>query len=326
MAVAAFNCSDIRSNVRRVDKLRALRTFVAIAEGGSLTAAAHALGSSLPAVVRLLAALEAELGTRLFQRTTRRVALTDAGRRYLARCREVLGVLDEAEAELRAEQAEPRGPLAVTAPVLFGQRHVTNGVSAFVERHPKVTVDVQLFDRVVNFVEEGIDVAVRIGELEDSSLVAQHVGTMRHLTVAAPAYLARYGRPKHPKDLLEHNCIRLAHGGATEWRFYVDGRRLTVPVKGNLSINQIAPAAAACAAGLGVGTFFAYQVAPELARGTLVVLLARFEPPPQPIHVVYPRARLLPARSRAFIEFIKGHILAERQVWEAWEQKRSRAR
>src|SRR3954469_12460369 len=136
-----------------MDKLRALETFVAIADAGSLTAAARARGSSLPAVVRLLAALEAQLGARLFERTTRRVTLTDAGRRYLERCRELLAVLADAEAELHADAAEPRGRLSVTAPVWFGQRHVASGVAAFVQRHASVNVDILLYDRVVNLVE-----------------------------------------------------------------------------------------------------------------------------------------------------------------------------
>src|SRR5689334_22180973 len=156
-----------------MDKLRAMRTFVAIADGGSLTAAARELESSLPAVVRLLAALEAELGARLLQRTTRRIALTEAGRRYLERCRAVDTLIGEAEAELRAEQTQPRGLLTLTAPVLFGTRHITSAVSAFVQRYPEVRVEFLLLDRVVNLVEEGIDVGVRIGELEDSSLIAR---------------------------------------------------------------------------------------------------------------------------------------------------------
>jgi len=290
-------------------------TFVAIAEAGSLTAAARREGRSLPAVVRSLAALEAELGVRLFQRTTRRVAITDQGRRYLERCRQAQAIIGEAEAELRAEQTEPQGRLTVTAPVLFGQRHVASGITAYVQRYPKVKVEVQLLDRVVNLVEEGIDVGIRIGVLEDSSLFAQQVSSMRHLTVAAPSYLARHGVPKHPRDLLRHNCVRMWLGGTAGWSFEAQGKALSIAVRGNFSVNQSMAAAEACVAGLGVGMFRAYQVAPQVASGALVVILASFEPPPSPVHVVYPEARLIPARTRVFIDFIKAHIATEQAAW-----------
>jgi DNA-binding transcriptional LysR family regulator len=304
-----------------VDKLRAIRTFVAIADAGSLTAAARAQGSSLPAVVRLLAALEDEVGTRLFHRTTRRIALTDAGRRYLERCREIQALVGEAEAELRAEQTEPQGKLRVTAPVFFGARHVAGGITSFVQSHPKVSVEVLLLDRLVNLLEEGIDVGIRIGALADSSLIARPVGSMHRLTVAAPSYLARQGSPKHPKDLLNHNCIRFWQASASAWAFSVNGKPTTVAVKGSLSINHLAAAAEACAAGLGIGNFFAYQVARELASGALRVLLAGFQPQPSPIHVVYPEARLLPARTRVFVEHIRRHISSEQHAWQPAEPK-----
>lgn len=299
-----------------MDKLRAMQTFVTIVEAGSLTAAARATGSSLPAVVRLLAGLEEELGSRLLTRTTRRIALTESGRRYLERCREVLALVHEAEAELRAEQTDPRGLLRVTAPVLFGTRHVAPGITAFIQRHPEVSVDVLLLDRVVNLVEEGVDVGVRIGNLDDSSLIARPVAAMRRLTVAAPSYLARHGKPSHPRDLARHDCICFARARASTWTYQLDTRPRAVPVKGKLAINQVLAAVQACAAGVGVGNFFAYQVAPELASGALRVVLEPFEPPAFPVHVVYPEARLLPGRTRAFVDFIRAHLERERLAWE----------
>jgi len=322
MAKTGLNYSDIRSNLWAMDKLRAMRTFVAIADGGSLTAAARTLGSSLPAVVRLLAALEAELGARLFQRTTRRLALTEAGRRYLERCRQLETLLDEAEAEARAEQTEPRGTLSVTAPVLFGTRHVASGVTAFVRRHSHVKVELQLLDRVVNLVEEGIEVGVRIGELEDSSLIARPVSTLRRLTVAAPSYLKRSGTPLHPRELRAHNCITRSDGAGGSWRFLLDGKPGSVQVHGNLRVNQTAAAADACVAGLGVGSFLAYQVAGEVAAGSLQILLAEFELTPRPIHIVYPQARLLPARTRVFVDFLLAHLQAQQAAWQPGEPRR----
>jgi len=298
-----------------MDKLRAMQTFVAIVDAGSLTAAARELGSSLPAVVRLLAGLEDELGSRLLTRTTRRIALTEAGRRYLERSREVLALVNEAEAELRAEQTTPRGLLRVTAPVLFGTRHVAAGVAAFLQRYPEVSVDVLLVDRVVNLVEEGIDVGVRIGSLDDSSLIARPIAGMRRLTVAAPSYLARHGTPAHPRELAAHDGIRSTHSSASTWLYHVEGKPLAVPIRGKLSVNQALAAVQACASGLAIGNFFAYQVAPELASGALRVLLDRFEPPAAPVHVVYPDARLLPARTRAFVDFIRDHLEREQAVW-----------
>jgi DNA-binding transcriptional LysR family regulator len=298
-----------------------MRTVVAIADAGSLTGAARALDSSLPAVVRLLAALEAEVGTLLFHRTTRQLALTDAGRRYVERCREVEALVGEAEAELHAEQTEPQGVLRVTAPVFFGARHVSNGITSFIQRYPAVTVDFLLLDRVVNLAEEGIDVGVRIGALEDSSLIARPVGAVRRLTVAAPAYLARHAAPEHPKDLLDHNCIRLLHGSPSGWAFSVSGKRVNVPVRGNLVTNHVVAATTACVAGLGISNFSAYQVAPELASGALRVLLASFEPEPRPIHVIYPQARLLPTRTRVFVEFMRRYLASEQRAWQPAERK-----
>lgn len=295
-----------------MDKLKAMQTVVHIADSGSLTAAASALDSSLPAVVRTLAALERELGVRLFNRTTRRVAPTEDGLRYLERCRQVLALVAETEAELHDRDAAPHGALRVTTPVLFGQLHVSDAITRFVQRYPGVRVDVQLLDRVVNLVEEGFDLAVRIGELESSTLVAQQVGRVRRLVVATTDYLERHGVPQHPADLTKHNCLRFSGGGATWWTFAEPGRSaaarsrtFTVPVEGSLSFNQVAPVAQACVAGLGLGMFISYQVAAHIRSGALRVVLEAFEPPERPIHIVYPQSRLLPARTRALIEWLK---------------------
>ncbi len=198
---------------------------------------------------------------------------------------------------------------------------LAGGINGFVQRHPRVSIDVQLLDRVVNLVEEGIDVGVRIGSLEDSSLVARPVGTMRRVTVAAPSYLAEHGVPRQPKELLSHNCVRFASGGMMEWAYRVNGKPVTLHVQGNLSVNQTAVGAQACVAGLGIGVFFAYQVAPFVASGALRVLLGGFEMPARPIHLVYPQARLLPMRTRAFIEHMQEHLANEQPRWQLAEPK-----
>jgi len=292
-----------------MDQLRALRTFVAIADHGSLTAAAEATGSSLPAVVRTLAALEEHVGTRLFNRTTRRIALTDAGRRYLERSRQVLVLLSEADAELREETADLQGTLRVTAPVMFGQRHVFDALLQFTAQHPRVSVDLQLLDRVVDLVEEGFDLGVRIGPMPDSSLVGLPVGPMRRVLVAAPAYLKARGAPAGPRDLTDHDCLIAQSQAQRPWTFVDErGRPLQVTVHGPVTCNQVAPLVAACVAGRGIGRFNAYQVADELRDGRLQLLLEAFEPPAWTVHLLVPQVRLLPARTRAAMDVLRAHL------------------
>lgn len=288
-----------------MDKLRAMQVFLQIAEQGSLTAAAAALHTSLPAVVRSLAALETELGVRLFNRTTRRIALTEEGRVYLESARHVIAAVAEAESALRAEAAEPSGQLIVTAPVLFGQMYVAPAVTRFVQRYAKLNVKVELLDRVVNLLEEGLDVGVRIGQLQDSTLVAQPLTSVRRVVVASPRYLRRHGLPAHPKDLSRANCVLFSGASGSGWTFHEGSRKFNVAVSGNLQFNHNAPAVEACVADLGFGRFLSYQVAPHLARKELRCVLEAFEPPATPVSVVYPHARLLPTRTRLFVEWIK---------------------
>ena len=291
-----------------MDKLRAMKTFVQIADDGSLTAAAEALGLSLPAVVRSLAALEADVGARLFQRTTRRIALTQEGQQYLARCRDILAAVAEADASLADEVQAPRGQLVVTAPVLLGQRVVAEFVTRFVAANPRIRCSVQLLDRFVDLVDEGVDVGIRIGALEDSSLVALRLGEVRQVVVASPAFLRRTGTPRHPSDLRARPCIRLAAPVRPGWTFQDAGRKLHVPVDGPLDFNHAGAALLACEQGAGFGQFFSYQVQEAVRAKRLRLVLAAFEPPRQPVSVVYPHARLLPARTRAFIDAAKREL------------------
>ncbi|MCK9689672.1 LysR family transcriptional regulator [Scleromatobacter humisilvae] len=291
-----------------MDKLRAMKTFVQIADDGSLTAAAGALGMSLPAVVRSLAALEAELGARLFQRTTRRLALTHEGLQYLARSRDILAAVAEADASLADETQAPRGRLTVTAPVLLGQRVVADFVTRFVGANPRIRCSVQLLDRYVDLVDEGVDVGIRIGALEDSSLVALRLGEVRQVVVASPQFLRRTGTPKHPAELRTRPCVRLAGPARPGWPFHDSGRRLHVAVDGPLDFNHAGAALLACEQGAGFGQFFSYQVQDALRDKRLRIVLADFESPPQPVSIVYPHARLLPARTRAFIEAAKREL------------------
>lgn len=287
-----------------MDKLKAMQTFVQIADHGGLSAAARASGASLPAVVRSLAAYEACLGVRLFNRSTRRVVLTEEGRSHLQHCRQVLGVVAEGEQALKQGAADAAGQITVTAPVLFGQLHVAAAVARFVRRYPRMQCRVVLLDRVVDLLEEGFDLGIRIGHLEDSSLVVRPLGTIRRLVVASPSYLQEQGRPEHPRELQTAQCIRRMDRKSSWGPFLENGRRFDIQVHGSLEFNHNAPAIEACVAGAGFGQFFSYQVSRQLREGSLVEVLQAFAEPPYPLQLVYPHARLLPLRARLLVDWM----------------------
>ena len=286
-----------------MDKLSAMTTFVRIVEKGSLTAAAATLETSLPSVVRMLAALERELGVSLLNRTTRRIHLTDEGAHYLERCRAILSAVEESEAAFTSAKAEPQGRLAVTASVLFGRRYIAPIVNDFLRRYPKVTAELLFVDRVVNIIEEGIDVAARIGHLRDSSLVAVSVGKVRRVICASPEYLRRRGSPRVPQDIRQHACIR--HTGLaprSDWHFRAGRRAVTVPLTAVISCNDIDSSLEACLSGHGLGLFLSYQTAPYRNEKRLRYVLEEFETEPQPVHIVYPQSRLVTGKVRTFVD------------------------
>lgn len=289
-----------------MDKLLAMRSFVAIVDRGSLTAAATDLHRSLPTMVRTLAALEESLGTRLLRRTTRRMSLTAEGRVYLERCRSILGDIEEAEASVTRDQVEPRGQVRMTAPVLFGQMHVAPALSEFLNRFGEVQIELLLLDRVVNLVEEGIDLAIRIGHLADSTMVAVPVSQMRRVVCASPALLRTLGIPAHPREMSEHPCVRFRGiNPGDSWSFQDAGREISVKIRGNFTCNQAAAAAQACAEGLGFGMFLSYQVEPLVRAKRLEIVLADFELPSLPVSLVYPEARLVSTRLRVLLDWLK---------------------
>jgi len=291
-----------------MDKFRAMEIFARIVEAGSLTAAADALGMSVPSVVRSLAALEREVGVRLLNRTTRRSSLSDEGREYYERCKRVLAEVEAAEAVLSARRVEPKGRLRLTAPVMYGRMHVAPVLAEFMTQYPGVEVELLLLDRVVDLVEEGIDAGVRIGHLPESSLVAIRVGETRRVVCAAPGYLKSAGTPKVPADLTAHRCVVFT--GLTpnnEWSF--SGKRpARVPIRPILRTNQFDVAIDACLHGLGCGQFLCYQVQALVDARKLNRVLGAFEPPPVPIQIVYPHARLLSPNVRAFVDFAVGRM------------------
>ena len=288
-----------------MDKLRAMATFVGIVDGGSLTAAAVALNTSLPSVVRQLAALEAALDVRLLNRTTRRLALTDEGREYYERAKRLLADVEDAEAALSARRIEPRGRLRVTASVLFGRLHVAPAVNAFIAKHPAVRVELVLLDRPVDLIEEGLDVGVRIGALPDSSLVAVAVGATRRVVCASPAYLKRHGRPDSPEDLARHRSVGFTGLAPDhEWVFRDGERTRRMKMDPLVTSNQIDVALGACLEGLGLGQFLCYQVQAATNARKLVRVLPGYEPPAVPVQVIYPGARRMSANVRALVDWL----------------------
>ena len=290
-----------------MDRLVAMQLFVEIVDRGTLTAAADATHRSLPTVVRTLAALESHLGARLLQRTTRKMSLTDEGRDYLQRCRRILADVNDAESAVSRSQREPEGSLRMTAPVLFGQMHVTPAVTRFLRQHPKVHVELELLDRVVDLVDEGIDLGVRIGHLADSSMVAIPIGKMRRVVCASPELL-RDGVPEHPRELAARPCVRFRGIARPTWRFREASKDVSVRVGGSLSVNQAAAAATACAEGLGFGLFLAYQIEPLLRTGELKLVLEDYEPDPLPVSLVYPGGRVVSSRVRAMLQWLKDEL------------------
>ncbi len=293
-----------------MDKLQAMIVFVKIADGGSLTAAANVLGKSLPSVVRMLASLEESLQVRLLNRTTRKIALTEEGRIYLARCRKILADVEESELILGQDQAEPRGTITLTAPMRFGEMHVAPSITRFLAQYHGVQVNLLLLDRVVNLLDEGVDAAVRIAHLEDSSLIARPVGELRQIVCASPAFLAEQSRvPEHPRQLAEKPCVRFTGiSPGSVWHFRENGKHLSVQVNGNFICNQVQAVVDACIAGLGFGLFLNYQVMPWIERGELEIVLGDFEPAPVPLSLVFPHTQLMAMRVRTLVDWLASDL------------------
>ncbi|MBN4052990.1 LysR family transcriptional regulator [Gammaproteobacteria bacterium AH-315-K14] len=289
-----------------MDKLQAMTIFVKIADEGSLTAAANVLGKSLPSVVRILATLEETLQTRLLNRTTRKIALTEEGRIYLDRCRKILADVEESEMALNKEHSELRGTITLTAPIRFGVMYVAPSVTRFLSLYPDVQVNLLLLDRVVNLLDEGIDVAIRIAKLEDSSLIARPVGKIRQVVCASPELLSKQASAiDHPLQLSQQPCVRFSGVSPNSiWHFQEKGKRLSVEITGHFNCNQVKPLVDACVAGLGFGYFLDYQVRPSIENGELNIVLGEFELESLPLNLVFPHTRLMATRIRTMIDWL----------------------
>ncbi|MBI3453484.1 MAG: LysR family transcriptional regulator [Rhodospirillales bacterium] len=287
-----------------MDRLHEIEVFVAVADAGGFAKAGTRLRLSPPAVTRAISSLEERLGARLFNRTTRSLSLTDVGARFLESARRLLIDIDSAEKDAVGETAVPHGHLTVTASVTFGRSALAPVVCDFLASYPRISVSVLLLDRITNLVEEGIDAAVRIGPLPDSSLVARRIGDVRRILVASPDYLARRGRPQSPADLKLHSVI--AFTGLMpnrEWRFRDKRSGSSVSFTPRLEINDAVAAIGAAEAGDGVTIALSYMVASQIRAGRLVTVLDDVTPPAIPVHLVYPQSRIVAPKIRAFVDF-----------------------
>jgi len=287
-----------------LDRFNELKVFVSVAENGGFAKAAARLRSSPPAVTRTVAALEQRVGVQLFNRTTRMVSMTEAGRRFLEHARRILTDLDVAESELAGESTMPSGHLTITSPVTMGRMMLPSIVTDFLHAHPHVTAKVLLFDRITNLIEEGIDVGLRVGQLPDSSLIARQVGEVRRILVASPAYLSKHGRPKDPTDLKRHSMI--AFTGLLPSREWVFGEAKTarrITLKPRFEINDAAAAIAAAEGGGGITIALSYMVARQIGERRLQQVLGSFAPSAVPVQLVYPESRLVAPKVRAFVDY-----------------------
>jgi DNA-binding transcriptional LysR family regulator len=301
-----------------MNRLEAMGVLLAVIDAGSLSAAGRKLGMPLATVSRKVSDLEAELKTRLLIRSTRQLTLTEAGRGYVAACRRILEEVNEAERAAAGEYSAPRGDLVVTAPVVFGRLHVLPVLIEFLRAYPEVNVRLVLGDRIVNLLEDHVDLALRIGSLPDSGLVATQLGSIRRVACSSGAYLSRSGTPAAPRDLASHECISFELlATANTWRFNVEGADTSVPIRPRLVVSTAESAIDAAMAGLGITCVFSYQIESALRAGALRLLLESFEPPPLPVSFLYSSQGRLPLKLRALLDFAAPRLRTRLQQAQA---------
>jgi DNA-binding transcriptional LysR family regulator len=294
-----------------VDRLEAMAILLRVAERGSFSAASRELGMPLATVSRKVSDLEAHLRTKLFNRSSRKLVLTEAGSSYVAACKRILADVTEAERAASGEYTAPTGELVVTAPISLGRLHLVPILADFFTAYPDIDVRLVLADRVVSLLEDHIDVALRIGALPDSSLIALRVGAVRRVTCASPGYLAVCGTPRTPDDLAGHDCISFAGFIAPDvWTFVHDDSTMAVPVRSRLVVSNVEAACDAARGGIGITGAFNYHIAAALKDGTLTTILDEFQPDAVPVNLVYTAGRFLPLKLRAFLDFAAPRLKA----------------
>jgi DNA-binding transcriptional LysR family regulator len=295
-----------------MDRFESMSTFVAVVNAGGFSAASRKLGMPLATVSRRVSELEDELRTQLLVRSTRTIALTDAGRQYFETCRRLLDELADAERLASGEYRAPKGNLGVSAPVVLGRLYLAPIVVDFLKAYPDVTVDLRLADTIGDLIEEQTDVALRVGTLPDSGLIAVRAGEIRHVVCASPRYLAERGVPKHPRELENHDCVTFTVlQSPTEWTFAQGKRIERYRVRSRLAVSTAETAADAAVADLGITRLLCYQVSNAIAEKKLTLLIREFEPPPLPVHLVYASGRLVPQKLRAFLDFVLPRLKAK---------------
>jgi len=299
----------------KMDRFHLMAVYVAVAEEESFAGGARRLGMSPPAVTRAIAALEKRLGVSLLTRTTRFVRATDAGQRYLEHARRILAEADEADEAVAGVNSAPRGQLAVTAPVLFGRMFVMPSIVDYLRHFPDMAISAVFLDRVVNLLEEGMDVGVRIGELPDSSMRAVTVGHVRRVVCAAPDYLKKHGVPRTPSEISEHTVIAASPvSPSVDWKF-ADGKKTTsVKLTPRLTVTNNESAIVAAAQGFGLTRLLSYQVAAFLASGQLKAVLGDYEPPRLPIHVLHSEGRQASAKVRTFVDMLVERLRGDKAL------------
>lgn len=298
-----------------MDRFTEMQVFVAVAECEGFAAGARKLKISPPAATRAVADLEYRLGVKLLNRTTRYVRVTDAGQRYLDDAKRILAQVAEADEAAVGINGSPRGHLVITAPVLFGRMYVMPAIVEYLQKYPDTEVSAMFVDRVVNLLEEGVDIALRIGELSDSSFKALKVGTVRRVVCASPAYIEQHGLPLQPDQLSNHPIIVASNlGPNVEWRFLHNNQTSIVRIKPRLTVTSNDAAIEAAVEGLGITRLISYQIAPQLASGQLKIILSEFELPAMPIHILHREGRHSSVKIRAFIDLVAEKLRADKSL------------
>ncbi|MBI3144689.1 MAG: LysR family transcriptional regulator [Pseudogulbenkiania sp.] len=298
-----------------MDRLNAMRVFVEVVDKGSLTAAADSLDMSRAMVSRYLAELEEWVGARLLHRSTRRLSLTSAGSDTLPRCRQLVDLAEELQTSVAAPEEAPRGILRLTCSVWLGQSYLARAVAGYVKRYPATAVDMQLVNRAVNLVEEGIDLAIRITNDLDPNLIARKLGMCRSVVCASPAYLREHGTPQRAEQLALHNCLTYSYFGKSLWEFEYEGRPVSVPVGGNVSANETAVLLEAARHDVGITMQPLQAAAPLLATGQLVAVLGNYRPRDMGIYAIYTSRRQMPATLRTMLDFLAESFAGD-EIWQ----------